>query len=225
MTVKEKLYMDEQKLGDIGAITIVALGDSVTHGVLTPDENNYETVYWNVLKRMLNDTRDRIPVNVIDSGVNGNSALNGAARLERDVLRYRPDLVIVCFGLNDVHRALADYLGGLRTIFDACRDTDVIFMTPNMMNTYFDEEAPVQYHEIAKRTAKYQTEGRMDEYINAAKELAVSMGVTVCDCYGEWKKLYEGGTDVTKLLINRINHPIPEMHKLFAEKLYETIMK
>ena len=31
--------------------------------------------------------------------------------------------------------------------------------------------------------------------------------------------------DTTKLLINRINHPIPEMHELFAQSLFEIIFK
>ena len=225
MKVKEKLYMPMENLQDVGAITIVALGDSVTHGVLTPEENNYETVYWNVLKKKLNAERDRIPVNVINAGVNGNTAPRALLRLERDVLRYHPDLVIVCLGLNDINGTIDEYTGSLKKIFEALEGTDVIFMTPNMLNTHFDEEAPPQWHEYAKITAVYQTEGKMDSYIYAAVSLAKEMGVTVCDCYGEWKKLYENGTDVTKLLINRINHPIPEMHELFASKLFETIMK
>lgn len=48
-------------------------------------------------------------------------------------------------------------------------------------------------------------------------------GAKVCDCYSEWKKLYENGTDITKLPINRINHPAPEMHELFADKLLKLI--
>ena len=30
--------------------------------------------------------------------------------------------------------------------------------------------------------------------------------------------------DTTQLLINRINHPCPEMHRLFADALYEMII-
>ena len=67
-----------------------------------------------------------------------------------------------------------------------------------------------------------QNGGRMDTYMNAAKELAVSMGVTVCDCYNEWKKLSKT-TDTTMLLANRINHPTKEMHKLFATNLFDII--
>ena len=39
-----------------------------------------------------------------------------------------------------------------------------------------------------------------------------------------WKELSKT-EDTTKLLINRINHPTQEMHKLFADALFETIFK
>lgn len=58
--------------------------------------------------------------------------------------------------------------------------------------------------------------------MDAAKALAEEMGVPVCDCYAEWKKLSET-EDVTMLLCNRINHPTKEMHELFAQKLFEMI--
>ena len=67
-----------------------------------------------------------------------------------------------------------------------------------------------------------QNSGRMDLYMKSAVNLANEMGVTVCDCYAKWKKLSET-EDITMLLANRINHPTKEMHKLFAESLYEII--
>ena len=39
-----------------------------------------------------------------------------------------------------------------------------------------------------------------------------------------WKELSKT-EDTTKLLVNRINHPTQEMHKLFADALFETIFK
>ena len=63
----------------------------------------------------------------------------------------------------------------------------------------------------------------MDTYMEAAKKLAESMGVPVCDCYGEWKKL-SGTRDITDLLANRINHPTKEMHELFARELFAMIL-
>ena len=100
---------------------------------------------------------------------------------------------------------------------------DVIFMTPNMLNTYVAEDAPVQYKEYAAKTAEMQNSGRMDRYMYAAIDMAKQMDVAVCDCYSQWKKLAET-EDVTMLLANRINHPISEMHHLFANELYKMIM-
>ena len=138
MTVKEKLYMDLAGLEEHGPITVVALGDSVTHGAVAAGEINYETVYWNRLRKKLNTACPNIPVNVIDAGINGTTAARSVKRLERQVLCHNPDLVIVCFGLNDVNGELETYLDSLRTIFTRCRESgaEVIFMTPNMLNTH-----------------------------------------------------------------------------------------
>lgn len=225
MNIKEKLNMDKEALLKNGAITIVAFGDSVTHGALR-DSIDYENAYWNVLKRKLNAIRDYVPVNVINSGIGGDRAGLAVNRIERDVTSHHPDLIIVCFGLNDINVELEDYIEPLKKIFTECKKSgaDVIFMTPNMLNTYVAEGTQEQYLEYAAVTASYQNEGRMDKYMSAAIDAAKEMDVTVCDCYGEWKKLYNNGVDTTKLLANRINHPTSEMHKLFADMLFDIIM-
>jgi hypothetical protein len=63
----------------------------------------------------------------------------------------------------------------------------------------------------------------MDEFMSSAVALAEKMDVKVCDCYLKWKELSKT-EDTTLLLANRINHPISEMHELFADSLYEIIM-
>lgn len=226
MLIKDKLGMDINGLIEHGPITIVAFGDSVTHGILKTT-NSYETVYWNVLKQKLNAVRDAIPVNVINAGIGGIDAAKSVARLERDVLSHHPDLVIVCFGLNDVNGTKEAYIEALTTIFSRVLDSgaQVVFLTPNMLNTYVADDVQPQFKEYAAVTAAYQNEGKMDAFMDAAKALAKKMGVLVCDCYAEWKKMYEQGVDTTQLLINRINHPTPEMHRLFADKLFETLLQ
>lgn len=225
MKVKEKIWLEQEGLATHGPINIVILGDSVSHGCLL-DNIDYENVYWNRLRKKLNTLRDYIPVNMICASIGGTTAAGALARLEKQVLNHEPDMVIVCFGLNDVNGPLERYLRSLRIIFERCLaiGAEVIFMTPNMMNTYVADDTPVQHLEYAYKTAEMQTSGRMDTYISSAKQLAFDMGVTVCDCYAKWKKLAQT-QDTTLLLINRINHPNTEMHELFAESLYETIMK
>jgi hypothetical protein len=92
-----------------------------------------------------------------------------------------------------------------------------------MLNTYVAEDTPKQYWDYAFKTAEMQNEGRMDEFVYSAIALAKEMNVTVCDCYSKWKKLAET-KDTTMMLANRINHPTSEMHKMFADALYELIM-
>lgn len=224
MHIAEKIFMDREGLEENGPITIVAFGDSVTHGALR-DGMNYETVYWNLLRKKILEVRNYVPVNIINAGIGGVTARESVIRIEKQVLCHNPDLVIVCFGLNDVNDTLKDYLDALEIIFEKCKSqgSDVIFLTPNMLNTYVADDTPEEYLEYAEVTAEYQNTGKMDMYINEAVKLAERKHVPVCDCYAEWKKIAET-EDVTQLLINRINHPIPQMHKLFAEKLYEMIL-
>jgi len=224
MKIADKINLDYDGLIKEGPITIVAFGDSVTHGAVGPDEINYETVYWNRLRQKINQVRDYVPVNVINAGIGGITAEGSIQRMEKQVFAHCPDLVIVCFGLNDVNGSLESYLAALETIFSRCKEEGVetIFLTPNMLNTYVAEDTEEIYREYAAVTASYQNGGRMDRYMEAACELARSKGIKVCDCYAKWKQLSET-QDITMLLANRINHPTKEMHELFAQALFEMI--
>ena len=226
MKITDKINMDMEGLIENGPINIVAFGDSVTHGAVAKDEINYETVYWNRLKKKINAVRNYVPVNVINAGIGGITAKGSLARMERDVFSHNPDLVIVCFGLNDVNGPLDDYISSLNTIFEECnkREIQTVFMTPNMLNTYVADDTDKVFYSYAGKTADMQNSGRMDLYMNAACELANSMGIEVCDCYSKWKEMSKT-QDTTMLLANRINHPTKEMHELFADSLFDLIFK
>lgn len=226
MIISEKILMDQRELIENGPITIVAFGDSVTHGAVGPDEINYETVYWNRLRRRINEVRNYVPVNVIDAGIGGITAKESLTRMEGQVFSHNPDLIIVCFGLNDVNGTLEDYISSLKTIFTECnnRGIQTIFMTPNMLNTYVAEDTADNLKDYAAKTAEMQISGRMDKYMNTACELASSMNIEVCDCYSMWKEISKT-EDITLLLANRINHPTSEMHRLFADSLFNVIFK
>ena len=226
MKIKEKINLDKQGLIENGPITIVVFGDSVTHGAVAEGEINYETVYWNRLKQKINNLRAYVPVNVINAGIGGITAKASLGRIDKQVLSHNPDLVIVCFGLNDVNSPLEEYINALGIIFDQCckNGAEVIFMTPNMLNTSVAEDTPKVHYEYAIKTADIQNSGKMDLYMESAIKLANKKNVKVCDCYKKWKKLSET-QDITYLLANRINHPSKEMHELFAESLFEIIFE
>lgn len=224
MKIIEKLNSDVKKTG---AVTIAFFGDSVTEGCFESNVNihsvfDFEAVYHNKLRKMLNKLYPIMPVNIINAGIGGDSAAKAVQRVERDVISHAPDFAAVCFGLNDINGDLKDYTNSLDAIFNALlsHNIETVFMTPNMLNTYVSED--IKYDslkEYAAAAAKYQTDGKMDRFMDAAKECAEKRNIKVCDCYQKWKTMYENGVDTTKLLANRINHPARKMHELFAEEL------
>jgi len=89
----------------VDATRIVAFGDSIPYGWLLPYQQSYPTI----LEKRLRQTHPDWKIRVINAGVPGNTAVLGWMRLERDVLRYRPHLVLVGFGLNDANLARTSY--------------------------------------------------------------------------------------------------------------------
>ena len=219
------------------ACTIVFLGASVTQGCFEIYQKNdgcIETVfdpshaYHKKLAKIFSVICPSVPINIINSGISGDNVVHACSRIERDVLCYSPDLVVVSLGLNDVGKGLdglEDYKKGLTEIFGKLSGTDVIFMTTNMLNTelscHLKNEAE---KDIAKQCMKSQNDGIMDKYMSAAKEICIENNVTICDCYAKWKRLSELGIDTTELLANKINHPIRDMNWLFAFSLAEAIL-
>ena len=220
-------------------VTIGFLGDSVTQGcfelyqkepgkLATVFDKN--SVYHNCIYKIFSVLYPEVPVNIINGGVSGTGAPNGLSRLERDILSHNPDLVVVCFGLNDCRNGvegIEKYKNALSEIFDKIIKSgkEAIFMTPNMLNT---DISPHINNELvldnAKELMDIQNNGVMDEYMKAAKEVSLEKGVRICDCYEKWKQLYNSGANVTELLSNKVNHPIREMHWLFAYMLVDTML-
>lgn len=223
-----------------GSVTIAFLGDSVTQGcfeVYQREDQSIAPVFeqWNAyhayLGRILSMLYPKVPVNIVNAGISGDTAERGLERLDRDVLRHAPDLAVICFGLNDAGGGMdgvGRYGEALREIFHrlGVNGIERIFLTPNMMNTrispHIREKA---IRKTAAQTMKIQLDGTFDAYMEEAKRVCGDCGVAVCDCYEKWKLLEKNGVDITELLSNRINHPSREMNWLFAVSLLETMMR
>ena len=63
----------------------------------------------------------------------------------------------------------------------------------------------------------------MDAYVAKIREIANQLDIPIADAYAEWQLLESQGVDTTALLANGLNHPNAEMHKVFANKLYDVI--
>ncbi|MBE7058908.1 MAG: GDSL family lipase [Ruminococcaceae bacterium] len=240
MRIVDKLNAKQDIYG-AKPVTIAFLGDSVTQGCFEcyiKEDGKIETIFENKsafgtrLREMLGILYPSVQINIINSGISGDGTENGKTRIERDILPYSPDLVVVSYGLNDACKGLQkldDYRQNLKEIFKKVSSggAEVIFLTQNAMNTKKSchlrgDDALTK---TALMTANIQNDGVMKAYMDAAKEEANKSGVKVCDIYPMWEKLIANGVDTTELLANKINHPIREIHYYMAMKLLETIFE
>ncbi len=239
MKITERIKEKAADFGGSAPVVFSFIGDSVTHGcfeIYRASETELETefrstkAYHFKLRQMLETIFPPVCINVINAGISGDCAITAQNRIERDVISYHPDLCIMCFGLNDANRgieAIDDYANALAAMFDKLETAGIetIFMTPNMMGTrVVAEEKDELLRSVIGSATQKQTDGTFDKFIERARAVCREHNVPVCDCYAKWKKLEENGADVTRLLANRVNHPLEEMHNLFAYSLFEMIM-
>lgn len=217
---------------------IVFFGDSVTEGCFELSFHNVEgvtdiirdkkSVYHNILKERIEREHPELNIEYVNAGISGNSTVDALKRIEQDVIAQNPDVAVVCFGLNDVAgMSLDEYVSNMEQIFGTLKEhgIQVIYMTPNMYNTYVHGDVLPNHADMAAVLARVQNENRPDLYYAEAMKKAEEYGCVVVDAYGAWKKLSEYGVDVTELLSNRLNHPTRAMHRLFADLLYEVVVK
>ena len=107
-----------------GTIRVMAIGSSTTFDIgVTADSNAWPAR----LERLLNAQLAPAKVEVINAGVPGYSALDDLIRLQTDLYRYQPDLIIFYEGHNDL-------FGTLRRTVDLPQPTDrpdvVVAATP-----------------------------------------------------------------------------------------------
>jgi lysophospholipase L1-like esterase len=110
-----------------GTYRIVALGDSSTFGWGVEAEEAYPAV----LERELRGRHPAARVEVVNLGVCGYSSFQGRILLEREGLRYEPDLVVISYGSNDwspvpepfdeAHRRNAGWQGAVRAVLHRSR--------------------------------------------------------------------------------------------------------
>ena len=242
MKILEKLSKKHRNMYGHESVTVAFLGDSITQGCFECyfDKNDgietvydYKSAFSTRFRELLNILYPNVQVNIINSGISGDAALGCLRRLERDVLRFSPDLVVINSGLNDCvmggEEKLQAYGDALKTIFEKCKESgaECIMLTECMLN---DEVSPQllsdsRMVEYAERFMKAQNSGLLDKYFDKAKDAAREAGVPVCDQYAIWKLMNKSGVNTTELLANKLNHPIREWHYYIAIKLIETIFE
>lgn len=237
MLFLEKLKNKHQNPIESAPVTLAFLGDSVTQGcfeIYRNGEKSLETEfrihdgYHTKLRHLLELCYPAAPINMIHAGISGDNIVTGLERLERDVIAYKPDLTIVSFGLNDCTRGMEGldlYRSSLKGILKKLKESgsEVIFMTQNFPadKLSYEVSEPLLKEACVEVVPYFSS---FLAHMDAAREVCKELSVPVCDCSRKWETLRNNGVDIVRLLSNRVNHPVEEMHWLFANSLFEMIM-
>lgn len=199
--------IEKLKKGD--NVFIVCLGDSITeqnyhvHGKL-----NYVGQLW---EKLLNTFgRNCFVLNV---GVSGDTTDGMLDRLERDVLRFKPDMVTFMAGINDSangREGLAKFESNLETIVEkiSASGSEVLLLTQNPLCYDVREDA------VMKRTS-------YPDYIEVIRKLAKEKNIPLCDINEKWKDHVQGVFNTHLTFMNDGLHPNEYGQGLIAEFLFD----
>ena len=194
---------------------IVALGDSVTAGHFEAIVNeqgmsfvqNLQQAYIEQFKQMLQEACGISTFNIVNSGIAGDNIRGMQMRLERDVIRYDPDLIIINGALNWNKKkgTTVDYKNCLEEVIQQIKEqstAELILVTPNM----------------AVSTEK---DASLKERVDVIRLLAHEQKLILADVYAIWEEVcaQEPSLQLEALLANRENHPTPYGHYVYAKVL------
>ncbi len=151
---------------------VIFFGDSITELGVKP--NGYVTI--------LRDTMNtfNLPFEVMGAGIGGNKVSDLQRRLENDVLKKNPSIVVIYIGINDVwHYEFAsrgltgtpkpEFEKGLKDIITKIQSAGatVILCTPSVIGEKYDG------------TNKYDS--MLDDYSAISKTVALQTSTPLCD--------------------------------------------
>ncbi|MCH9656069.1 MAG: hypothetical protein K0U86_12910 [Planctomycetes bacterium] len=209
--------------------TIVTFGDSTTatRGPLN--------VYSKILAKELPQLG--FPVKVINSGIGGNNTEQAKARFEKDVLRHRPDLVVIQFGINDSaidvwknppetrsRVSNEKYEANLRSMIRTLKkkNISVILMTPNSMR--WNVKTKQLYNKPpydAKNPDGFNV--TLKKYLPTVQKIAREETVPLVDVYAAFENYAKQPGQSADDLLSDGMHPNTKGQKMVADLLIPQI--
>ncbi|HEY3332738.1 MAG TPA: SGNH/GDSL hydrolase family protein [Capsulimonadaceae bacterium] len=209
-------------------VTIVAFGDSITAiNHCTHGGHNWTGYLWMGLYEVFPNG-----FTIINSGIGGNHLAQGLVRLERDVLRFDPDIAIISYGMNDVSSTTPEIFGqqlteAIRRIreHNAC---SIILRTPNPMvdmwsgkeqKTVPQDGAMVPrdlapFAEAIREVSREQDTLLVDHYALWTESMK-------SPCYGDFLALMHDPVHPNELGHRRLYHEIAPVFNAYRNFFYE----
>ena len=182
-----------------GDVTIVAYGDSITAGFAV--RRGFPS-FW---KQMLEEKYPEAGLEMINSGISGDTTLDGLSRLDWAVLSYEPDLVTINFSINDcvLGLGLEEFEMNLVEMVRRIRagpDSEILLLSSQPLESSPYDQRVLDYYQTVERVAK-------------------EMNVGFVDVYGAWMKRVQAGMPLDSLILPGLDHPNEAGYRIIAEEL------
>lgn len=211
-------------------VLIVALGDSVTQGVMEHRMLDASAVYHRRLQEELETFFPATTFSTLNAGVSGDNTTLALARLERDVIRHQPDLVLLGFGLNDSLAGVeklsnfGEALGEIVRRIRGQTEADIVLLTPPFMAKRFSERIHPDHRDVAAKLIQAQTDGTLAAYAEKIREVAQASDLPIADVHAGWERLAASGVDTDLWLVNALNHPDARGHRFAATTIFHVLL-
>jgi acyl-CoA thioesterase-1 len=188
---------------------IVCIGDSITEQNYHLQGNlNYVGQFTERLMELYG-RRSRM----LNSGTSGDTTRGILGRLDRDALRFKPDLVTVMIGMNDAVSGIehiVEFKQNLELIISRVTEagSELLLLTQNMLNYNVNEGA------VNSRKS-------YPAFVKALREVASATRTPLCDICQKWEEYVGGSTNDHLILMNDSIHPGVQGHALMSSVLFE----
>jgi len=190
---------------------MVFLGDSITQ----------QRIYTRYVMNYFALRYPDMEVTFRNAGVGGDTAVGAIKRLDDDVLSRNPDVVSICFGMNDAGYGEFDqeryerYIAGMTVLLSELEKAKVVLLTPG----------PVDPDKAAAWLNGDVYNGVLARYAEGVKELAAQRGVPVHDIYELLSDVQTRAKadDPEFTMIPDAIHPSPPGQALMAYALLKTL--
>ena len=186
-------------------INIVCHGHSVPAGYFaTPCVNTF-SAYPYLLHQKIKERFPFAVTNVIVTAVGGEDSEAGAARFEDEVLNYKPDVIIIDYGLNDRRLGLENAYKAWSTMIEKAlqKNVKVILCTPTWDCSYYEQNEDWQ---------------ALEKHAKQIRELADRYNVGLADSFKAFQCHVKEPADLANYL-SYYNHPSMAGHELVAKEL------
>ena len=207
-----KLTNFASKLKNGESVNLVFFGDSITAGGNASgraDTAPYTPIWSEMVRDSLMAKYPSATINYTNTAVGGKETTWAIEELNDRVIVYKPDLLILAFGMNDGGKTTEKYISNTKTIIDRvlaanpnCEIALIATMLPHSETTYYKNQ--------------YLQEAALYELAKSYSNVDVIPMTSVHSSVLTQKRYF----DMTG---NNVNHPNDFLIRLYAQTVLQTI--